>query len=156
MLTKSTKVKIVKLLWEMVDTQKIIVSLFYFGFVDPTGWYKNHVIVVSAPPRRLTFTGYKNRKAFAGAKHERVTLFMPLWLQICAYFWSLSPSLPCRRPAADQMGLHWYPLRKMPVWRTQVPRMTSITKLKHMLTYPTRRLRKPLKESNEPLQGTPQ
>ena len=34
MLTKSTKVKLVKLFKEMVDTQKIIVSSFYFRCMD--------------------------------------------------------------------------------------------------------------------------
>ena len=62
----------------MVDTQKIIVSLFYFGCVDANERYKNHAIVVSSPPRRLTFIGCENREAFAGVKHEGVTLFMPL------------------------------------------------------------------------------
>ena len=57
---------------------KIIVSLFYFGYMDANERYENYVIVVSASLREVNYHGYENRLAFAGVKHERVTLFMPL------------------------------------------------------------------------------
>ena len=46
--------------------------------MDANERYENHVIVVSASLWEVNSHGYENRLAFAGVKHERVTLFMPL------------------------------------------------------------------------------
>ena len=62
----------------MVDTQKNNCVAILFWMCGPDWVIQELCDRRFCIPKRLTITGYENRLAFAGAKHERVTLFMPL------------------------------------------------------------------------------